>query len=62
MPRRDIIFHTTKNGHILQPTLCMGHDQGGGWEGRGDKLAYLRIRFGPKTTRTKKLYTSKITE
>ena len=62
MPRRDIIFRTTKNAHILQPTLSMGHSQGGGWAGRGGKLAYLRIRVGPNTTHTKKLHTSKITE
>ena len=57
MPRRDIIFRTTKNAHILQPTLSMDHDHSGGWGGRGGKLAYLRIRVGPKTTRTKMLYT-----
>ena len=58
MPRRDILFRTNKHGHILQPTLSMSHSQEGGG---GGKLAYLS-ELDVKTSRTKKLYTPKITE
>ena len=54
MPRDDITFCTTKNAHILQLTLSTGHTQGGGSGGRGGKLAYSRIRVGPKEYAHKK--------
>ena len=51
MPRRDILFRTTKHGHILQPTLSMSHSEGGGGE---CKLAYSSVRVGRKDYMHKK--------
>ena len=48
MPRRDIIFRTTKNAHILQPTLSTGHDQGGEVGRKREYSGLFIIRVGPK--------------
>ena len=52
MPRRDIIFRTTKHWHILQPTLSMSHSEGGG--GGGVNQTYLSILAGRKDYTHKK--------
>ena len=51
MPRRDILFRTTKHEHILQPKLSMSHSQGGGG---GCKFVYLSVRVGRKDYTHKK--------
>ena len=62
MPRDDITFCTTKYAHILQLTLSTGHTQGGGREEEGVNWPIREFALDPKNTRTKKLYTPKITE
>ena len=44
MPRRDIIFCTTKTEHILQPTLSMGRSQGGGRGGREEEVNLTALK------------------
>ena len=57
--QRDMIFCTTKNAHILQLTLSTGHSQGGE---EGVNWPIRDFELDLKTTRTKELYTPKITE